>query len=135
MKAKFYIPFVAATVLTGCKVDSDNCPRSIEVPFVSVEIPDSARVRSEFTIDMQIHDLGCYQSARVLANALHDTIYLSDVANYDECGCPAVSNDLEISRIASLDTISGGKTKYFVYVQINSTKDSVHFCRDSVVLY
>ena len=83
MKIKLIIPTIIATFLTGCNIESDNCPRAVEVPFERVEIPDSVKAGTTFTIDMRLHDAGCYQSADVYASRLHDTIYLSAIANYD----------------------------------------------------
>lgn len=135
MKIKLIIPTIIATFLTGCNIESDNCPRAVEVPFERVEIPDSVKAGTTFTIDMRLHDAGCYQSADVYASRLHDTIYLSAIANYDECGCPKVSKNLELSYITSVDTSLGGTTKYFVYMQINGTKDSIQLRQDTIVIY
>ena len=135
MKTKFIVPFVAAAILTGCKLESTNCPRQIEVPFESVSIPDSVPAGGFFVIDAKLHDLGCYQATDIAGGVLCDTVYLTAIAEYDECGCPSKSNGLEIAYKTSFDTVSGSTVKYFVYWQVTSKKDSIRICRDSVVFY
>ena len=135
MKTKFLFPFVAAAVLTGCKPESKYCSQMVEVPFVSVSIPDSVPARGTFVIDAQLHDMGCYQATDMRARVHRDTIFLVALADYDECGCPEKSNGLEIELPATIDTASPNTTKYFVYWQINSTKDSISYRCDSIYFY
>ncbi|MBO7594903.1 MAG: hypothetical protein J6T12_08035 [Salinivirgaceae bacterium] len=135
MKKKRLILLLASAFLTGCKLEGGKCPQSVEVPFVKVAVPDSVPVGRNFTIDARLHDLGCYQSAVLYCSVAGDTVYLTAIAQYDECGCPEPSNDLNISRQLSLDTASGSTMKYFVYWQINSNKDSIFLCQDTVMIY
>lgn len=135
MKTTFLIPFVVAAVMSSCKLESSNCPRQIEVPFESVSIPDSVPAGGFFVIDAKLHDLGCYQTTDMMGRVLCDTIYLTAIAEYDECGCPSKSNGLEIAYKTSFDTVSSSKVKHFVYWQVTNHKDSIKICRDSVVFY
>lgn len=133
---KILFVIIASAILTGCKIESSNCPRQIAVPFESVSIPDSVPARCEFPIKVRLYDYGCYQNAEIMDAIVDcDTIYLSARANYDECGCPSESKDLELTYYTFLDTVYGGSTKYFVYLQVSSNKDSIQYCRDSIVIY
>lgn len=135
MKAKFYIPFVVAAVLTGCKVETSNCPQIVQVPFVSVEIPDSVEAGKEFTIDVKLYDYGCYTKTKTVGVIISDTVRLEAYAYYDECDCPAVSSDLQVSYPSKSDTSLHNSTLYYVYMLVNETKDSLRVCCDSIRFY
>ena len=135
MRLKIIILFVVG-VLTGCEIESHNCPKMIEVPFEKVSIPDSVKAHSVFTIDVKLHDYGCYQNADAFKSINCDTIYLSALANYDECGCPSKSKDLELQYVMSLDAASHNYTKYFVYYyKVDERRDSIRLCVDTLHLY
>ena len=135
MKKRYLIPLLATAFFASCTLEDGKCPQAVEVPFVNVTIPDSVAARKNFTIDARLHDLGCYQSAALYYGIVGDTVYLTAIAEYDECSCPEPSNDLTVSCPISLDTVSGSKLKYFEYWQINNTKDSIRFRRDTIVIY
>ena len=135
MKTKFIIPLIAAAVLTGCKVDSDSCPKIAQVPFESVEMPDSVKAGQEFTIDVKLYDYGCYTKTEVVGGVFSDTVYLEAYANYDECGCPAQSSNLQIAYMTRTETSLHNATLYYVYMMVNATKDSVMVSCDSVRFY
>ena len=135
MKAKFLITLLAIAALTGCKVKSENCPEMAQVPFESVEIPDSVEAGQAFTIDVKLYDYGCYKETSVVGGVYGDTVRLEAYANYDECGCPAVSANLHSIYKTNTDTSLRNKTLYYVYMIVNNTKDSVRVKRDSVRFY
>ena len=135
MKAKIIIPLIAAAVLTGCKVDSDSCPKFAQVPFENVELPDSVKAGETFTIDVKLYDYGCYTEANVFGEIYKDTVFLQAIAYYDECDCPAQSANLQLSYKSKSDTALKNKTMYYVYALVNSTKDSVLARCDSVIFY
>ena len=135
MKSKFIIPIIAATIITGCKTETSNCPQIVQVPFVSVEIPDSVEAGKEFTIDVKLYDYGCYTATNVVGQVLRDTVYLEAYANYDECGCPTISAQLQQAYRSKTDTSLHNTTLYYKYVLVNNTKDSVRACCDSVKFY
>jgi hypothetical protein len=136
MNLKPLIPTFLATLFAACDIESTNCPRAIEVPFENVEIPDSVEAGKSFTIDTQIHDLGCYQYTELYKRTINDTIFLSAYAAYDECGCPTRSNGLELDYTTSFNTSDRNKTKYYVYMVASSNKkDSIYTRIDSVWLY
>ncbi len=137
MNMKPFIPiFFAAILMAACDIESKNCPRTIEVPFESVEIPDSVKAGEKFMIDMHLFDYGCYQTADAYGNRINrDTIHLLAFAKYDECGCPAKSANLECSYGILFDTSARNTIKHFFYMQVNASKDSAHVVHDSVVFY
>jgi hypothetical protein len=135
MNAKILIPLMAAAVLTGCKVGTDSCPNAAQVPFECVEIPDSVKAGQEFAIDVKLYDYGCYTATKVVGGVNGDTVYLEAYANYDECGCPAQSVDLQVTYKTKTDTSLHNSTLYYVYMMVNTTKDSIMVCRDSVRFY
>ncbi len=135
MKAKFLIPLISAAVLAGCKVDSNNCPQIAQVPFESVEIPDSVKAGESFTIDVKLYDYGCYTAAEVIGEVFSDTVYLEAYANYDECGCPAKSADLQLSYKTKTDTSLHNTVFYYIYMMVNEKKDSIRVCCDSIRFY
>ena len=135
MRLRTILPMLAAVILAGCKLESSNCPRRIEVPFVSISVPDSVQAGHIFTIDMKLYDHGCYQAADAFGKIVGDTVYLSAYANYDECGCPSESKGLEQSYKITTDTANRNSTKYFVYMALNQGEDSICARLDSVLLY
>lgn len=132
MKPKFIIPIIAAAILTGCKVDSDTCPKVVQIPFENVEIPDSVDAGEAFTIDVKLYDYGCYTDTKVIGQIVNDTVYLEAYSNYDECDCPKVSKNLQSTYNSLTDTSLQGATLYYVYLQVNNSKDSVRAVCDSV---
>ena len=135
MKTKFLIPLISVAILAGCKVDNDNCPTIAQVPFESVEMPDSVKAGETFTIDVKLYDYGCYTATEVIGEIYSDTVYLEAYANYDECGCPAKSVNLQLSYKSKTDTSLHNSTFYYVYMMVNATRDSIRICRDSVRFY
>ncbi|MBR3569120.1 MAG: hypothetical protein IKO46_07090 [Salinivirgaceae bacterium] len=135
MKAKSLFIIIAIFILAGCKPESNNCPRMIEVPFDEVSIPDSIKAQSLFTIDAKLHDYGCYQTSDILGIINCDTIYLHARANYDECECPSKPECIELEYVTYLDTVSHGSTMYYVYLKVDENKDSIRVCVDTVYLY
>ena len=134
MNIKPLIPILFASFFATCNIESSNCPRTVEVPFDKVYIPDTVEAGNLFTIDMWIHDLGCYQSTEVYRATINDTIFLSAYATYDECGCPARSKGLELDFTTSFSKSDSNKTKYYVYMAVNKSKDSLYARVDSVYL-
>ena len=135
MKAKIIIPLIAAAVLTGCKVDSDSCPKFAQVPFENVELPDSVKAGETFTIDVKLYDYGCYNEANVIGEISCDTVYLAAYAYYDECDCPAQSANLQLTYHSKSDTSLRNSTMYYAYMMVNTTKDSVRMRCDSIRFY
>ena len=132
MKAKIIIPLIAAALLTGCNLESDTCPKVVQIPFESVDIPDSVDAGEAFTIDVKLYDYGCYTDTKVIGQIFNDTVYLEAYANHDECDCPKVSKNVQSAYNSITDTSLQGATLYYVYMQVNNTKDSVYVCLDSV---
>lgn len=135
MKLKLIVTAFAAVAISGCKVNSDSCPQAFQVPFESVEIPDSVKAGTEFIIDVKLYDYGCYTDTRVVGEILNDTVYLEAFANYDECDCPAVSKNVQQTYRTKTDTSLHNSTLYYTYMLVNSTKDSVRLTLDSVYFY
>jgi hypothetical protein len=134
MKTKSIITIMIAVAMTSCDLESDSCPRVLEVPFVNVEIPDTVEVDQAFTIDVKVYDYGCYKGCEVTTTNIGDTIFLSAIANYDKCGCPEQSVHIERSYIDAFDSTARDKAKYYVYSIINS-QDTIHFQIDTVWVY
>lgn len=135
MKTKSLFLIIPVFVFASCKLESNNCPKMIEVPFDEVSIPDSVEARSLFTIDAKLHDYGCYQTSEIFGIIDCDTIFLHAKANYDECECPSKPECIELNYITSLDTVSHGSTRYYVYLQVDENKDSIRVRIDTVYLY
>lgn len=135
MRLRTLLPMLAAVIFAGCKLESSNCPRLVEVPFISVSVPDSVKAGQLFTIDMQLYDYGCYQTTKAYGKIVGDTVYLSAYADYDECGCPSVSKGLEQSYIITTVASNRNSTRYFVYLTLNQGRDSICARLDSVLLY
>ena len=134
MKLKTILLMLAVAAFASCDIESKNCPRMVEVPFVWVSIPDSIGTGMAFTVDVKLHDFGCYQTAEVLADVLYDTIYLTAYAYYDECECPKSSN-LSLSYRMALDTARHNTNKFFSYMVIDESRDSVRLCVDTLKVY
>lgn len=134
MKLKTILLMLAVAAFASCDIESKNCPRMVEVPFVWVSIPDSIGTGMAFTVDVKLHDFGCYQTAEVLADVQYDTVYLTAYAYYDECGCPKSSN-LSLSYRMALDTARHNTNKYFSYMVIDESRDSVRLRVDTLKVY
>ena len=126
---------MAAAVLTGCKVDSDSCPKIAQVPFECVELPDSVKAGEEFIVDVKLYDYGCYTEAKAAGVIVSDTVYLEAYVYYDECDCPKQSANLNISYRSRSDTSLHNVTMHYVYMLVNETKDSVMICCEPVKFY
>ncbi|MBO7496225.1 MAG: hypothetical protein J6T98_06695 [Salinivirgaceae bacterium] len=126
---------LAAIALAGCKVDNDSCPEMAQVPFESVEIPDSVEAGQTFTIDVKLYDYGCYKETSVVGGVYGDTVRLEAYANYDECDCPAISSNLQLTYKTQTDTSLRNTTLRYIYLIVNNTKDSLMVCCDSIRFY
>lgn len=135
MNLKTILLMSVVAVFASCKPEIKNCTQLVEVPFESVSIPDSVPTGGIYVIDARLHDMGCYQATDLRARIHCDTVFLMALAEYDECGCPQKSNGLDIKIRTSIDTATRYTTKYYVYWQINSTKDSISYRWDSVYFY
>ena len=52
--------FALATMFAGCKKDS-WCPVEVNLPFVSVDIPDTVIYGERFTCDFELYKVDCAQ--------------------------------------------------------------------------
>lgn len=135
MKTRTIISIMVAAVMTSCNLESDNCPKVIQVPFERVEIPDSVEVDQAFTIDVNIYDYGCYEECTVIGSPSNNIVYLTAYANYDNCGCPTTQAKRDLSYIAAFDSSARNSARYYIYEVINNNQDTIYTKVDTVWVY
>jgi len=132
---KIFLFLSVFVLVAACELENSVCSISIEVPFVSIDIPDSVENDKKFIIDAELFDHGCVKSCE-LGYTFHnrDTLIVCAMALRDECDCPKESTTTADGTLR-LDTTQFSNNVCFAYMQVNETQDSIHWAFKSIKIY
>ncbi len=118
-------------IIESCSLDG-SCPVPQEVYFTKYEMPDSIAANTKDTIKTIVLGINCMTQVNDVESRNGDTFSIHPVVTYNTCDCPPVEADTVYNIIFSFS--EKGKY-YFRYWCINSTRDTIRFRQDSIVIY
>ena len=135
MKKTIFLLCIIGLIAITCTPRTEKCAITIDVPFVSIDIPDSIENDRYYTIDAEILDYGCFEECNlVIKKVNYDTLVILATALRDECDCPIKSVTTTKRRMA-LDTTYCSKNVYIGHLQVNAAKDSMRWEFKNVKIY
>lgn len=126
---------LAVVTMSACKLDDDSCPNESLVPFVSIDMPDSAAAGTRVTFDAKLYDYGCYTYFQMYGTTFGDSVLLEAYVVYDNCDCPKTPYNLDLTFISAFDSSQINHTIKFYYAEVFADGDSVRSACDSIFVY